>query len=133
MSSYQWLKDYQKIAKEIDYLEFMIEKNEAELDRWVYGDLQNVKLKEKSHGAQLEELIKKQKEELSIKKEQMHEFIELVNRFEGLDNQILRMKYFKGMTLEVISEELNYSYNYIKSKHADIMRMIKFADASSKG
>ncbi len=39
------------------------------------------------------------------------------------------MKWFEGKTLEEIAVELKYSYGYIKRKHADIMKMIKFADS----
>ncbi|WP_245249883.1 hypothetical protein [Vagococcus allomyrinae] len=36
------------------------------------------------------------------------------------------MKYNERLTLESIAEELGYSYSYIKSKHAELMRIIQF-------
>ncbi|EEM37761.1 HTH transcription regulator [Bacillus thuringiensis serovar sotto str. T04001] len=54
--------------------------------------------------------------------------MELVNKFKGLDNQILVKKYIYGMTLEQIACDLNYSPNYIKRKHAEVRKIIKFVD-----
>lgn len=124
---YEWVNDFQKLSQEIDYLEFRIEMNESELKRWVEGDLQDIRLNEKSHGAKLEEIIAEQKKELKIKNNQMKQFIELVDKFKGLDNKILKLKYIEGLTLESIAEELNYSAGYIYKRHAQIMRMIKFS------
>ncbi|HAP4499341.1 TPA: sigma-70 family RNA polymerase sigma factor, partial [Enterococcus faecalis] len=36
-------------------------------------------------------------------------------------------KYVEGLTLESIADETGYSYSYIKSKHAEIMRMVQFS------
>ena len=36
----------------------------------------------------------------------------LINKFTGLDHQILKMKYVDGMTLEQIAFELHYSTVY---------------------
>lgn len=124
---YEWLRDYQKIEDEIAYLEFNLERSESELKRWVSGDLAGVKLTAESDGAKLEERIERIKSELSIKQTERTNFIKLVSRFKGLDNQILIMKYVDGLTLEEIAEQLNYSASYIYKKHAEIAKMIRFA------
>ena len=129
MSKYTWFKDYQELQQQIETLEFNIERNKAELQRWVHGDLSNVKLTEKSHGAQLEEVIELQQNELAHKMNDLENMKKLINMFKGLDNKILYMKHVEGKTLEQISIELKYSYGYIKRKHADIIKMIKFADS----
>lgn len=129
MSKYQWLKDYIEIRNEIAYLELKIEQNETELKRWVEGDLSKVKLEANSIASGLEERIQEQLQLLLQKCKQRDELVALVEKFEGLENQILRMKWFEGKTLEQIAIELKYSYGYIKRKHADIIRMIKFADS----
>ena len=49
----------------------------------------------------------------------------MIDRFDGLDNQILKMKYIDGMTLEIIASELEYSNSYIYKKHAELARIIK--------
>lgn len=126
---YEWLKEYIKLREDIAYLELKIDQNQTELKRWVEGDLSKVKLEADSIASGLEDKIDMQLKLLAEKKKQRDELIALVEKFEGLDNQILRMKWFEGKTLEQIAEELKYSYGYIKRKHADIMKMIKFADS----
>lgn len=57
---------------------------------------------------------------------QRDEIIELISKFQGLEQQILKMKYIDNLTLESIATETGYSYSYIKSKHAELMRIIRF-------
>ncbi|MBF8418935.1 DUF1492 domain-containing protein [Heyndrickxia coagulans] len=128
---YEWLRDYQKLEEDIAYPEFNLEQTERELRRWVSGDLSGVKLEADSLGAKVEDNIKRIKNEIKFKQEQKEKLTSLVEKFKGLDNQILRMKYIDGMTLEGIAQELNYSSGYIYKKHAEIMRMIKFAESFS--
>ncbi|MER2058016.1 MAG: hypothetical protein ABTA16_04280 [Niallia sp.] len=124
---YEWLRDYRRIEDELAYLEFNLEQSQRELRRWVEGDLRDVKLTAESDGAKLEERIGRIQKELRIKQEERGQFLKLISRFAGLDNQLLRLKYIDGMTLEEIAEELNYSASYIYKKHAEIIKMIKFA------
>ncbi|WP_117170591.1 hypothetical protein [Paraliobacillus sediminis] len=122
---YEWLKTFKEIQEEIDVLVGEIYQTETELKRWVVGDLQNVKLKWESKGAQVEEYLKKQMADLFHKEKEMDELIRLVKTFKGLDNQVLRLKYIDGLTLELIGEELNYSTQYIGQVHAELLRKIK--------
>lgn len=124
---YEWLRDYQRIEDDIAHLEFNLEQSTKELKRWVDGDLKDVKLTADSNGAKLEERIDRIQKELKIKQNERENFIKLISKFKGLDNQLLRLKYIDGMTLEEIAIELNYSASYISKKHADIVKMIKFA------
>ncbi|PGE86635.1 hypothetical protein COM55_07700 [Bacillus pseudomycoides] len=123
-----WLKDYQKLEEDIAYLEYNLEQTEAELKRWISGDLQDVRLTQDSQGAKVEEVIERIKKELVVKQEQMRNLIYLVSKFKGLENQILKKKYMDGMTLEEIAENMNYSSSYIYKKHAEIIKRIKFAE-----
>ncbi|AUJ26565.1 DUF1492 domain-containing protein [Virgibacillus dokdonensis] len=125
---YEWLKDYQQLTQDIDYLEYRLDREETELKRWVEGDLADVKLQRESIGANLEERVQKLRKEINFKKNQLNKLIDLVNTFKGLDNRILKMKYIDGMTLEKIADELNYSYSHVKKKHAELIRLIKFID-----
>ncbi|MFJ7733784.1 DUF1492 domain-containing protein [Lysinibacillus sp. NPDC097231] len=124
---YEWLRDYQQIEDEIAYLEYNLERSQKELRRWVNGDLAGVKLMADSDGAKLEERIERIAKELQIKLDEQKSFMGLINKFNGLDHKILKLKYIDGMTLEDIAEELNYSASYIYKKHAEIAKMIKFA------
>ncbi|MBJ8128924.1 DUF1492 domain-containing protein [Bacillus cereus group sp. N3] len=125
---FKWLKDYQKLEEEIAYLEYDLEQTEAELKRWISGDLCDVRLTSDSQGARVEEIIEKKKGELYIKQEQMRNLLHLISKFKGLENKILKKKYIDGMTLEEVAENMNYSSSYIYKKHAEIIRRIKFAE-----
>lgn len=117
-----------QLKQDIEYLEFKLEREKHELQRWVKGDLQNVKLQHNSIASGLEERIEILTNEIKYKKRKINELINLIESFDGLDNKILRMKWCDGKTLEQIAHELNYSYGYIKQRHANIMRMINFID-----
>jgi DNA-directed RNA polymerase specialized sigma subunit len=125
---YKWLKNYKDLLEQIEYLEFDLETTELELKRWEGGNLSHVSLVKESKGSKVEEKIKQIKDELDIKRNTVNKLVELISKFEGLENKILKMKYVDGMTLERIGEELNYSAGHIEKKHAAIMRMIRFAD-----
>lgn len=125
---YEWLRDYQELNNEIDYLEYRLDREKRELKRWVEGDLSKLKLNDNSISAGLEDRIADLEYELAHKINDRYDAENLIRMFDGLDNQILYYKYVEGMTLEVIAEELNYSYGYTKNKHAQIMKMIKFAE-----
>ncbi|MFC4387505.1 hypothetical protein ACFOZ1_06720 [Gracilibacillus marinus] len=124
---YEWLKDYQKIEEEIIYLEFELERYKKELSRWIQGDLQDVKINEKSKAAHLEEKIKIVEHELAHKMNDLYDAKKLISRFKGLDNKILYLKYVEGKTLTLIAYELGYTPGHIYNKHAQIMKTIDFA------
>lgn len=128
---YEWLLDYQKLKQEIEYLEYKLEREKRELRRWVYGDLQDVKLHKDSISAKIEERIAALEYELAHKMNDLYDAEKLISKFKGLENKILYFKYVEGLLLEEIAEKLNYSPSYIYKKHAEIMRMIKFADSLS--
>jgi DNA-directed RNA polymerase specialized sigma subunit len=126
---YEWLKDYQKLEEEISYLEFNLERSKKELWRWVSGDLRDVPLQRDSIASNLEEYVERIEYELAHKMNDLYNVRKLIKTFKGLDNQILFKKYVEGLTLESIAEELNYSCSYVYKKHAEMMRMLKFADS----
>ncbi|MGX5574893.1 DUF1492 domain-containing protein [Bacillus toyonensis] len=125
---YDWLKDYQKLEENIEYLDYNLDKTKAELKRWVSGDLREVRLTAESEGAKVEERIEAIEYELANEMNDMYKLKNLISKFRGLDNRILKMKYVDGMTLEEIAEDMNYSSSYIYKKHAEIIRRIKFAE-----
>ncbi|MGU3372964.1 hypothetical protein [Bacillus mycoides] len=125
---FDWLKYYQKLEERIAYLDYNLDKTKAELKRWVSGDLREVRLTAESEGAKVEERIEAIEYELANEMNAMYDLMELINKFKGLDNQILVKKYIYGMTLEQIAWDLNYSPNYIKRKHAEVRKIIKFVD-----
>lgn len=125
---FDWLRDYQKLEERIAYLDYNLDKTKAELKRWISGDLRDVRLTAESEGAKVEERIEAIEYELANEMNAMYDLIELINKFKGLENKVLKMKYVDGLTLEEIAEDMNYSSSYIYKKHAEILRRIKFAE-----
>ncbi|KAB2391066.1 MULTISPECIES: sigma factor-like helix-turn-helix DNA-binding protein [Bacillus cereus group] len=125
---FNWLRDYQKLEEEIAYLEYNLDKTKAELRRWVSGDLREVRLTAESEGAKVENRIEAIEYELAHKMNDMYRLKKLISKFRGLENQILKLKYVDGMTLEEIAEIVNYSSSHIKKKHAELVRLIKFVE-----
>ncbi|WP_315307496.1 hypothetical protein [Enterococcus devriesei] len=125
---FQWLKDYQDLDNQILYMKWNLNKSKLELNRWIYGDLSDVRLNENSRSSSLEENVKKMEHELILLETQKTELMVLINSFEGLENEIVRLKYVKGYTLDQIAEKIGYSDSYIRKKHAEIRRTLQFMD-----
>lgn len=75
---------------------------------------------------QLKEVISELNRRIEELEKNREEIVQLIDKFTGLNHRILKMKYVYGMTLEAISIETGYNYQYIKNKHAELMRIIKF-------
>ena len=60
--------------------------------------------------------------------EQQKEMLVINQSFKGVENEIVRMKYIEGLTLEEIVEETGYSDSYIRKKHAEIRSKLQFID-----
>lgn len=72
----------------------------------------------------LEDEIKQAAAYLEEKGQAMESLVMIMDRFEGLDNQILKMKYIEGLTLKQIAEKLIYSHQHIITLHASIIKTI---------
>ena len=125
---FQWLKDYQCLDEQILYLKWNLNKSRLELDRWVNGDLANVRLEKNSRSSSVEESIEAMKQEITILEKQREEMKALVKSFKGIDQEIIRLKYIDGYSLECIAEKTGYSESYIRKKHADIRNTLSFLD-----
>ncbi|PEJ27879.1 hypothetical protein CN677_27560 [Bacillus pseudomycoides] len=125
---FEWMKDYQKLEEDIAYLDYNLDKTKAELKRWISGDLRDVRLTAESDGAKVEGHIEAIEYELAHKMNAMYDLKYLISKFTGLENRILKMKYVDGMTLEQIAFDLHYSTGYIRHKHAEIKKVVKFLD-----
>lgn len=123
---FEWLKDYQDLEEHLLYLKWNLNKSKLELDRWVNGDLAKIKLTKDSRASSLEEKIQIIEKEIEIVERQLEETKAFLDQFTSLENQILKLKYIDNLTLEAVAEELGYSYQYIKSKHASLRRIISY-------
>lgn len=123
---YEWLLDYKELEEKIEHLKWKITKSELELERWLDPkDLGKIALERDSNSSDIEESIDKMKRSLEENEKLLESLKKIINKFDGLENQILKMKYIEGMTLKDIAIELDYSYSYIMSAHAGLMRSIK--------
>ncbi|PEQ44370.1 hypothetical protein, partial [Bacillus cereus] len=102
-------------------------RSKRELERWVSGDLQDVRLAAESEGAKVEERIEAIEYELALKMNNMFDLKKVIRSFKGLEHKIVYGKYVESRTLEKIAEELGYSAQYIYNKHAEIKRKIEYA------
>lgn len=125
---FQWLKEYQELDEQILFLKWNLNKSRLELDRWVYGDLSNVRLEKNSRSSSLEEKIKKIENELKLLNYQKEEMLLLIDSFTGVDNQIVKMKYIDCMSLEEIAEETGYSESHVRKRHSEIRKTLTFID-----
>lgn len=125
---FQWLKDYQDLDNQIVYLKWNLNKSKLELNRWICGDLANVRLEKNSRASSLEENIDKINREIEILEEQRKEMLAIISSFKGIENEIVRMKYIEGMKLETIAEEIGYSASHVRKKHAEIRGKLDFLD-----
>ncbi|CKG14265.1 sigma factor-like helix-turn-helix DNA-binding protein [Bacillus paranthracis] len=120
------LKDYQMLGEEITYLEYKLNRIHAELKRQSKWGQDILSIN--TGNEETEKILNQLRKKLTFKKEQLKRLDDILSNFKNLEQQILKLKYIEGMTLEGIGNKLNYSTHYIKVKHAEIMRRIKFAE-----
>lgn len=119
------------LEEEIAYLEYKFNRIHAELKRQSKWGKDILSID--TGNEETEKILDQLKKKLTFKKEQLQQLVDLVSNFKNLEQQILKLKYIDGMTLEGIGTKLNYSTHYIKVKHAEIMRRIKFAERLKAG
>lgn len=124
----QWLKDYKELEKDIASLELNLERSERELSRWVQGDLAKYKLTEESIASNLEEKIEVIRYELACKMNDQRKILDMISKFDTLENKIIIGKYIEGKTLEEIAEQHKYSTQYIYNKHAQLKKTFKIVE-----
>ena len=131
---YEWVTSLIAIDQELYELRLSLDLNEKELYRWKNysnedGDLAKHQtfLTALQKQARLKEVIESLATREEKLKKQRQDIIDTIEKFQGLDQRILKMKYVDGMKLESIAEETGYTYQYIKNKHAELMRIIRFS------
>ncbi|MFZ4869288.1 hypothetical protein ACOYX3_13920 [Enterococcus entomosocium] len=125
---FQWLKNYQDLEEQILFMKWNLNKSRLELDRWVNGDLANVRLEKNSRSSSLEENIRIIENELELLEKEKIELMELIDSFSGADNQIVKLKYIEDMDVYDIADETGYSVSYIRKRHTEIRKTLSFVD-----
>lgn len=126
---FEWLQDYMEMQNHITYLKKNLVRTERELWRWTYGDLSKIKLEKGSRATRLEEIIESLKQEIEITENRILDIEQFIYSLDGLESQIVRMKYIENKSLKEIAEITGYEYGYIRVKHASIKRTINFANS----
>ncbi|WP_240077925.1 sigma-70 family RNA polymerase sigma factor [Enterococcus gallinarum] len=131
---YEWVTSLIAIDQELFEIRLSLDLNENELYRWQNysnedGDLAKHQtfLTALQKQARLKEVIESLATREEQLKKQRQDIIDTIEKFQGLDQRILKMKYVDGMKLESIAQETGYTYQYIKNKHAELMRIIRFS------
>ncbi|MFS0980309.1 sigma-70 family RNA polymerase sigma factor [Enterococcus casseliflavus] len=131
---YEWVTSLIAIDQELFEIRLSLDLNEKELYRWQNysnedGDLAKHQtfLTSLQKQARLKEVIESLATREEQLKKQRQDIIDTIEKFQGLDQRILKMKYVDGMKLEAIAKETGYTYQYIKNKHAELMRIIRFS------
>ncbi|OTO13764.1 hypothetical protein A5882_002186 [Enterococcus sp. 4E1_DIV0656] len=109
-------------------MKWNLNKSRLELDRWVNGDLANVRLEKNSRSSSLEENIRIIENELELLEKEKIELMELIDSFSGADNQIVKLKYIGDMDVYDIADETGYSVSYIRKRHTEIRKTLSFVD-----
>lgn len=125
---FQWLKKYQELEEQILFMKWNLNKSKLELDRWVHGDLSNVRLEKNSRSLHLEESIATIEQELEMLENEKIELLELIDSFSGADNQIVKLKYIDDMDVYDIADATGYSVSYIRKRHTEIRKTLSFVD-----
>ena len=125
---FQWLKNYQDLEEQILFMKWNLNKSRLELDRWVNGDLANVRLEKNSRSSSLEENIRIIENELELLEKEKVELMELIDSFSGADVQIVKLKYIDDMDVYDIADETGYSVSYIRKRHTEIRKTLSFVD-----
>ncbi len=125
---FQWLKNYQDLEEQILFMKWNLNKSRLELDRWVNGDLANVRLEKNSRSSSLEENIRIIENELALLEKEQVELLELIDSFSGADVQIVKLKYIDDMDVYDIADATGYSVSYIRKRHTEIRKTLSFVD-----
>lgn len=128
-SRFEWLQDYTLMQEQIALCKWRLLKVNTELSRWSDGDLAKMHVTGKdSRPARACKEARRIEADLKYNEAMCEQLVELIGKFEGIDEKVLKMKYIDNMTLEEIAEELNYSPSYIRKRHAELHKQLDFID-----
>lgn len=130
---------YKTNEKEIESLKLKKDICKDEIDNWgavnandnyaFLGKKQNLNTRIKQTDKIIEE-VNMINYRINTLEERQNQIINLINKFDGLEYDILKHKYIEGFTLQQIALKLGYSEQYIRNKHAEIVKRIKFSKIS---
>lgn len=130
---FEWLKLYRELDIEQQALEIKKDICVEEIDRWQTINDTHVDLGKKHDFLSRVRQIDRIREDLNELNDRLQKIedkknrvIKLIDKFDGVENKILKKKYIIGMTLKEIAYDLGYSEQYIRRKHAECIKRIEF-------
>lgn len=130
---FEWLELYQNLDMQQQALEIKKDICIEEMERWHSISYARADLGKKhdfhsrlQQVSRIEEELEELNERIKKLEEQKERVLSLLDRFQGIEHKILRKKYVDGLTLQEIAYDLGYSEQYIRKKHAECIKRIKF-------
>ncbi|WP_019243661.1 MULTISPECIES: hypothetical protein [Bacillus] len=108
---------YSDLLLDIDILTEQIELSRREQKQWWIGGRLNNTVPLDNAAARTDKLsdkIEQMEKELQVKTERANHLKIQLNKYQGLEYKVFYNRYIEGKTLVQISDELGYSYQYIK-------------------
>lgn len=65
-------------------------------------------------------------ERLQTLESRQKKILDVVDQFDGLEHQILKLRFIKGYKITEIAAKLGYSEQYIRNKQTELMKRIEF-------
>ncbi|MFF7217924.1 sigma factor-like helix-turn-helix DNA-binding protein [Mammaliicoccus sciuri] len=131
---FEWLKLYRKLDMEQETLKLKRDICMEEIDRWQTISDTRVDLGKKhdfiSRIRQIDRIrdeLKELNDCIEIIENQKKRVLKLIDKFEGVEHQILKLRYVEGMTHGEIADQLGYAEQSIKNIHSSIIKQINFA------
>lgn len=110
------------------------------LIKWELSQIENRLSRNKQTDIQaIQELLQRDAHRKNQLENKLNRYIEKQNKIQGLldtfdelDRNILTLRYIEGYSLEDISKKLTYSESYIRKKHAELRRTIRYIEQLGK-
>lgn len=110
------------------------------LIKWELSQIENRLSRNKQTDSQvIQELLQRDAHRKNQLENKLNRYTEKQNKIQGLldtfdelDRNILTLRYIEGYSLEDISKKLAYSESYIRRKHAELRRTIRYIEQLGK-
>lgn len=121
-----YFNNYISLNEQIRYLEWSLLWTKGEYHRWNSNEISIVGVNRDNQIRKLDEEIIRIETQLEILIKRKSDMLNMMNIFEGVNRQIVQLKYVEGMTTTEISEITSYSISYIQKKHVEIQNILKY-------
>ncbi|MFI3754690.1 hypothetical protein [Vagococcus fluvialis] len=121
-----YFNNYISLNEQIRYLKWSLLWTKGEYHRWKSNEISIVGIDRDNQIRKLDKEIIRIETQLEILIKRKLDMLNMMNIFEGVNRQIVQLKYIEGMTTTEISEITSYSISYIQKKHVEIKNILKY-------